>query len=571
MEDLEEKGSSRFEPLFINEDEEEREKNASQSGFSFAATQMNNIGLIKPYLKEMDDLLKGCEELTTLPLSSHLSGSYGEMSPIESTNTEDGGKDASQQGYIFTSYIDTNMDGAGTQDKTAQAEPQALASVSSRCGGSGVSCQREMPLTSAGHKLSDTMAEYEGQLSSMLSMLESCIEEAGMDYEPQDWGTESSQEYVHISSNHQLCRGGTRVSVQQERSKRSGSRLMKSEAGQDPDRAQVFEEGRREVTVGLVNGVEQNPDNICVNTAGFSKEQLEKEILRTDESGIDPHLLLSEPSFNTGSMECEVSEAGGVNGTEADYRGNGQADLCAVGSQMEECIQEVQQLEERRKELVQEVLELRRQKDGEETEGRHEEVAEEPTERLVTELMVTLKKEEEERREERKKEMQVLREERAEEERRVWKVNLEMHGLQEELHKLRRRLFAIARDCAHNQFLLNNQHHQVDVLRREEVTIAIRKPFFSHKTPGHYQTYFFPVFQEELESLVLQLTERVSELNAAHKQQISNIRAFLQAQTSSQTSNTQDELTECRRHSCGDIQQFLQGGLRALEDRCHPY
>lgn len=67
---------------------------------------------------------------------------------------------------------------------------------------------------------------------------------------------------------------------------------------------------------------------------------------------------------------------------------------------------------------------------------------------------------------------------------------------------------------------------------------------------------------------MLQLTEQVSQLSAAHKQQISNLQAVLQAQASSQISSAQDELTECRRHSCGDIQQFLQGGLRALEDRC---
>lgn len=67
---------------------------------------------------------------------------------------------------------------------------------------------------------------------------------------------------------------------------------------------------------------------------------------------------------------------------------------------------------------------------------------------------------------------------------------------------------------------------------------------------------------------MLQLKEQVSQLNADHTQQISNLQAVLQAQTSSQTSSAQNELTECRRHSCGDIQQYLHGELRALEDRC---
>lgn len=68
---------------------------------------------------------------------------------------------------------------------------------------------------------------------------------------------------------------------------------------------------------------------------------------------------------------------------------------------------------------------------------------------------------------------------------------------------------------------------------------------------------------------MLQLTEEGSQLRSAQQQQLSDLQAeLLLAQSSIQTSNTQDELTECRRHSCGDIQQYVQGGLRALEDRC---
>lgn len=466
MEDLDEAVSSGFEPLFINEDEEDqertpmgqRQRNMTQSGFSFIGTQMNNFGLIKPYLKEMDELLKSCEELTSIPLSSHLTGSYNEMAPMESTNTHKKGEDGegdyeeknlSQQGYLFTRYIDTNMDGTEMQDKTAQTDPQALAYFSSRCGvTSDISCQREMPLTSAGHKLSDTMAEYEGQLSGMLSMLESCMEKPGVDFEPQGWVTDASQEYVHISKTHQQGQGTTQGS-------KMFDEMMMSEADRDPGRAQVLTESRNEVTVG--KRMEYYPDNSCGSLADLSKEPLEME--KTNESPTDALSLFSGPSFNNGST-------GDVTGTEADSVASGQNDLCAVGAQMEMCIQEVQQLEERRKVLLQEVLELRRQKDREQMEG----CQEESTERQVTELIDALKKEEQERREERKKEIQVLREERAEMERRMWKVNLETHGLQEELRKMRRRLFAIARECAHNQFLLNNQHQQVDVLKREEVT-----------------------------------------------------------------------------------------------------
>lgn len=66
---------------------------------------------------------------------------------------------------------------------------------------------------------------------------------------------------------------------------------------------------------------------------------------------------------------------------------------------------------------------------------------------------------------------------------------------------------------------------------------------------------------------MLQLTEEGYQLRLAQQQQLSDLIAKLQDQSSSQYANTAEELTECRRHSCGDIQQYLQGGLRALEDR----
>lgn len=73
--------------------------------------------------------------------------------------------------------------------------------------------------------------------------------------------------------------------------------------------------------------------------------------------------------------------------------------------------------------------------------------------------------------------------------------------------------------------------------------------------------------QEKLQSLELQLTEEGTQLRSAHQQQLSGLKAELQLRTSSHVSNTQEELTACRRHSCGDIQQYVQGGLKVLEDR----
>lgn len=74
--------------------------------------------------------------------------------------------------------------------------------------------------------------------------------------------------------------------------------------------------------------------------------------------------------------------------------------------------------------------------------------------------------------------------------------------------------------------------------------------------------------QEQLQSLVLQLTEESCQIRTTQQKLLLELQAQLHAHSSSQTSNTQEELTECRRHSCGDIQQYVQGGLRALEDRC---
>lgn len=528
MEDLGDNiSSTRFKPLFIQEDEEDPDRTAmeqgerdtAQTGLTFTGAQLNKFGLIKPYLQEMDSLLKSCEELTSIPFSSHFSSSHDEMSLAESAARHCKKEDATEsyeeksvsQQYLFTSYIDTHMDGPGTEDKTGQAQTQVLAAVSNRCRESAdISRQREMPLTSVGHKLSDTMVEYEGQLSGMLAMLESCMEDAGMDFEPPSWTTDASQEYVHISKNPHLCGDTTLVSIQQEKPKTSETQLMQSEsweswAGQLTGTVNVSRESRNEVTVGsATNGRQQNP-MISWNNMVVSKQQLEKrENLNTNEGGHGPQSRFSDPSmiFNNDPMRCEVQKTEHISSNEDAYIkrdingmqeddaegaavkeevlemdtsdvGSGLRDLGALGSQMDECIEEVQRLEERRKELLAEVLELRGNKEGEKTEESHEEDTEESIDRQVMELMNALKREEEERRQERKREIRGLREERAEEEKRLWKVNLERQGLQEELRRLKRRLFAMARDCAHNQFVLNHQHHQVELLKREEVTSLI--------------------------------------------------------------------------------------------------
>ncbi|XP_068587351.1 uncharacterized protein [Cebidichthys violaceus] len=560
--------SSGFEPLFIEEEDGDPDRTlAARSGLTFKGTQLNQSALIKPYLQEMDELLKSCEELIGVPFGSRFSASHNETSSTESTRShskEEGPSEScgetsvSPRAYLSTSYMDTHMDGAESEDQPTQGQSQILGTIGSGRGGTAVaSRQKEMPLTSAGTQLSDTMVEYEGQLLGMLAMLESSMEESGMDYEPQGCAPDASQEYVHISKYPRLNRGATLVPVERGSPMTLETQQMQLEswAGQHAGGEDASRESRHEETVGSgTNGGLQNP---------FSMTTLEWQ----DRGVLDPLFGFSGPSIDstendpmcfeatkTGyfSTKEEARMKGDVAGIEVDDADelkmdtidleSGMNDLGALGCQMEECIEEVQRLERRRKELLTEVLELRGTKDGGESAGSNGE-EEERIDSKVVEVLNAFKREEEGRREERKKEIQGLREERAEEERMLWKVNLERQGLHEELRRLKRRLFAVARDCAHNQAALNTQHREVELLRREE---------------------------EKLQSLVLQLTEEGSRLRAAQQQQLFDLQAALQAQTSSQTSSTQDELTECRRHSCGDVQQYLQGGLKALEDRYEP-
>ncbi|XP_047460479.1 uncharacterized protein sync [Mugil cephalus] len=576
MDDLDDDISSPgFERLFIKEEEgdpdgtimEQRECNTNLSGLTFAETQLKQSALIKPYLQEMDELLKGCEELTGIPFGSHsYSTSYTETSLSESSQrkeqfTMDGYGETSPQEYISTSYIDTHMDGAGIEERPAQGCSQSLGTIINRCGGTTeVSRQVEMPLTSAGNKLSETMVEYEAQLLGMLAMLESCMEEAGMDFDPQGW---ESPEYVHINKNPPLYRGTTLVPIH--RGSLSQPMQVESWIGECVGGDEVLKDNRNRSTAGSETH----------HLTGSSGERLERQgNFTVGQGGVDAQIRASEPPMPFDGTEQDpmyyestktehifpesMERKGRITGIDelaAEERlehkidmaevGSGVDELGILGTKMEECIEEVHRLETRRKELLVEVLQLRRFKGQDEAEGGSEENVEtdEQIDSKVAELMNVLQKERDGRAVERKREIQSLREERAEEERRMWKVNLERQGLQEELIKVKRKLFAMAKGCAQNQATLNNQRREVELLQRDE---------------------------EMLNSLVVQLTEEAYQIRSAQQQQLLDLRAKLHAQSSSQNTNTQEELTECRRHSCGDIQQYLEGGLKALEQRYEP-
>ncbi|KAM7383958.1 hypothetical protein PAMA_011352 [Pampus argenteus] len=540
MEDLDESISSTgFQPLFIQEDEdpdralmEQRiEGNTVQSGLTFAGTQMNQSALIKPYLQEMDDILKGCEELTGIPLSAN----YTETRLSESTQNKEGvtmesfkETNISPHAYLSTSYIDTHMDKAGGDDQPGQDESQGLGSIANRCGVT----TEDMPLTSAGNKLSDSMVEYESQLLGMLAMLEGCMEETGMDFEPQDWVTDTSQEYVHISKNPHFYRGTTLAPMQPAKTMKLENQPVPVQClvGQHVAEDSVSRERCSMPSMPLDDTVTENDPMYC--------EAMKTQYMSTSEGTYKEEDIAAAVD----DTEFFAEDSKVLKMDTIDLR-SGMNELGALESQMEECIEEVQRLEKSRKELLSKVMELRGNKDQEKAEASNEEEeeTEEQIEKKVAELMIALKMEEEGRREERKREIQSLREERAEEERKLWKVNLERQGVQEELRKLKRSLFDIARDCAHNQAALNTQHREVELLNKEK---------------------------EKLQALVLQLTEEGSQLRSAHQQQLLSLQAELHAQSVNQTSSTQEEMTQCKRNSCGDIQQYLQGGLKALEDRC---
>ncbi|KAM4549820.1 uncharacterized protein sync [Fundulus diaphanus] len=448
----------------------------------------------------------------------------------------------------------------GTEAENEPATGQSLGTV---IHGTGTSYHSEMPVSSAGNHLSASMLEYEGQMLGMLAMLESCMEESGMDFEPQDQAADVGQEYVHISKNPHRHRGTTLTVDQPEDPAPLPMHI-------DPcvKRDKASEDGGIGDTINLAR--KGSPKN---NLVGCSNERPERQgHLKVDQDVQNPDFVFSDlqvllgqakqdPTFcegiNTAQMSDEETESmediAGIciddNSLAAEERHESkpdfESDMNKLRSQMDDCIEEVQRLEKKRKDLLTEVLMLRGSGDKEELAAgsKDEEETEESIGSKAVELIMILKKEEEGRREERKKEIHSLREERAEEERKTWKVNLERQGLLDELRSLRSRLFAAARTCAHSQAALNNQHYDVKLLRAEE---------------------------EKLNSLVSQLTKESRQLRTAQQEQLQELQAQLDQQRSGQTRKAQEELTECRRNSCGDVQQYVQGGLKALEDRYEP-
>ncbi|CAL8364534.1 unnamed protein product [Arctogadus glacialis] len=583
--------STGFESLFIQEEDEQQERarvderrgfdHLAQSTMGHMETHLSQTVQIHPYLWEMDELLKSCEDLAGVPLSSQFSPSYTDtcLKDVQLKELSDCSSDryrdtsTSQQMSSCTTYIDTRVEVADTGQLT-QACPEASSIMNASCETATDLLPADGSLTAVGNALSDTMTEYQSQLMGMLAMLDNCMEDSGidqgsgMDFASQEcFSSDTNHEYIQISS--QRCDEYT--AVEKRMAAASEMATLESWGGHSADPG-ITEVQYSSVTPGkpIVRHVEMESTTV--------QRQEHSGTVMSETSVQENRLCCSGPKIPT-AMEAQNgspnsdesciqnnrddkwSPTGGDDvgplcdgeglevGIDLTCQRSSTEELATVGCQMEKLIEEVEGHERLRGALLDEVLALRRKSEeqgdveGTTTERQESDESEETIESKAAALLEELKKEEQKRRAESQRGTLALREQRAEVERSVWEMNLERQGLQEETWRLKRKLFTEARNCAHSVAALTNQQRGVERFKIEE---------------------------ETLQSLVVQLTEECSRLRPAQQEKLSTLQATLQAQNCRQTSNTVEELTECKRHSCGDIQQYLQGGQKALEERYEP-
>ncbi|KAJ3608962.1 hypothetical protein NHX12_023490 [Muraenolepis orangiensis] len=583
--------STGFESLFIQEEDGQQGRamvderfefdNLAQSGIPHTETLSSSPAQIHPYLREMDELLRrSCEELSSVPLGSHFSSSYTDTCPtdlqLEELSDGHAERSSSPQRSSTTAYMDTRVDTEGQPRTPAHQEASVV--INNSGGTAGDPSSTDVSLTSAGTALSDTMTEYQSQLMGMLAMLENCMEESGidlgsgLDFNTQEGFTsDTNHEYIQISS--QRCDEYTAGE-----SKTAGTSVTTTLQSWDGHNAEPgITEGQYSLvslgTPTLVRHVEMESTTV--------QKQVHSGTVPCETSVQEPWLSFPSPKIptlteaqngSTDSKETLIHNMCGGYGSPARGEDAGLSmgeiilsdgegpevrmdmsrqrssaeELAAVGCQIEKYIEEVESLQRLRTALLEEVLGLRgKSKEQGKTMEQEErgEPEEETIDRKAVALLEEMKKDEEKRREESQRDVLALREQRAEEERSVWKINLERQRLQAETWRLKRKLFTEAKNCAQSLAALTHQQHAVEKFKIEE---------------------------ETLQSLVLQMTEECSRLRSAQQERLSTLQAKLHAQDSRQTYNTVDELTECRRHSCGDIQQYLQGGLKTLEERYEP-
>ncbi|KAJ7991913.1 hypothetical protein DPEC_G00288800 [Dallia pectoralis] len=517
---------------------------------------MTGSGQVQTHLSEMDDLLKSCSDITGVSFNSHLSTRYTDadlfgsarnqnQSDLEKMNAIIG----SRRQDIFpsvSSYTDTLQDASRCQSHLEETE-----AILDPGGATRPSSQPQLPpLTSAGCQLSGTMAEYQTELMGMLTMLEKCMGEAGMTFDPLEWTYPSLPERYchpypdedkwetqeHSEDRFGLANHSTSLGVHQQNTVGEFVEHVESTLSEELD-AECSEDMKP--YPGSPLGQFQPPSFYqSISTEGHmdasedsdqghgGENVLDRSVRDPEEHGLDGSA--EEPGAS--SMEDIQQE---TERTEVVLTGSLQ-ELEVLGGELEEYIEQVGRLEKRRDKLMEELQALREEKMETEDE---EEVDQEEQLRHAVNIDA------DRRREARMREWQCLRAARSEEEMKLFRVFLERQGLQEETRRLKRRLFSITRDCTQNQVLLAARQRDVAQLSKE---------------------------QEELDALMIQLTEEASQLRSNHQTHLSTLQSQVRAQTASQNLIPMEEITQSKRNSCGDIQKYLQSGLKSLEEWYEP-
>ncbi|KAJ0003204.1 hypothetical protein NQD34_008302 [Periophthalmus magnuspinnatus] len=487
-------------PLFITEDDEPSEagggnvrlRSPAQSDHSLMGVSLCQTLSIGPYLKEMDDLLKNCEELTGI-----------------SENTWNETRVCSQE-YMSTSCVDTE-------------DVQLLDAGFDPCG-AGTCASSAMPLTSAGNKLSESMSEYEEQLMDMLSMLESCEEDSTMDHRPQDWS--STDEYVHIPK---LFKETGKTPLESGKSV-----ILETHAA-----ASNFcdhQDGNNEV-YSRKRAARTQTDNVyhsdnARGLSGQSSEECNED--HNAESALNPSVLTQQLTCKGTHTEedCEVKAAGNSDLNEADVDmaglSTGLSELQSLGPKLDEFIDEVQRLVQKRRELQTEVMKLCGNSRDEQT----AETPEEDTDRgdKVAELISRLKEAEQLQREKSMSEIENLRHERAEEERKLWRVGVERQSLHGEHWRLKKKLYVVTKECAQSQAALRAQQQHVDLLKKEEEklqTAEVELREESNKQRLEHQQKLLNL-QQKLDLVTSSHRSNTQELSQSRRDSCGDIQQYVQ-------------------------------------------
>lgn len=524
MENLDTVTSKNFAPLFIQEvddgtcevtGEHSLQRSPAQSENTFTCDILDQTASIAQYLKEMDDLLKSSEETSNIT------------------------KITCSQEYMSTSSTDTQ--------ENVLDEPQCMSFAFANCP-ELANVSSSMSLTSAGNKLSKSMVEYEGELLDILGMLESCVDDSNMDSKPQGYTSrDSNEEYVHIPKLFKET-AKTTVEPSKETILEAHAAAMALCDNQDNTAGKVYVRKRasRALTQSAFNCdnsrslTVQSPEKISdVNNTAVQDKQPQGEWTKSEPNRCEKTSTEEEHKGDFANIADLLNEV------EVDITGLkfGVSDFQILGPKLDKCIEEVQCLVQKRKELLAEVTKLHGYSQQEQTaEINENEEQMDQTDSKVAELISRLTKEENLRREKSQSEIEKLRQERAKAERELWRLSVERQGLHNELWRFKRQLFVIARECAQIQAALSGQQRNVELLKKQE---------------------------EELQIAETHLREDSNKLQQEHGLQLVNLQEQLNIATSSLLKNTQEQ-TQSRRDSCGDVQHYLQDSLKALEERYEP-